>query len=147
MMQPFLAGELSLTLARLLAVVTNEAHPETARLRRLAETVPIAVLIFVLVRALVRALGLINNLCWESLQCRDLAAFTRQGALGADLCDVSVCSCLIGESFGRQSDTVGGPSNDNRARDAELRGADRGSLARGGILPAVGEVHRTGERG
>src|SRR5450756_682361 len=62
--QQYLAGELSLRLARLQGAAANRAYlPELACLRREAETGPLAGLSWVLGRAL--TLG--DGLCWLSL--------------------------------------------------------------------------------
>jgi hypothetical protein len=92
MTQQYLAGELSLLLAQLPPVVTNHASLEAAvHLRHTAETVPIAELTCVIVRAL----ELIDGLCWESLHRGDIAAFDHQAALGAELHEFGVCASLL----------------------------------------------------
>jgi hypothetical protein len=95
MTQQYLAGELSVLLAEVSAVATTQASVDAAvHLRHLAETVPVTALPFVVVRAL----ELIDDLCWGSLQRGDVAAFTHQAALGAELHDFGVCACLLSES-------------------------------------------------
>ena len=95
MTQQYLAGELSLLLAELPAVVTTQAQLDAAvHLRHLAETVPVTALTLVVVRAL----ELIDDLCWGSLQRGDVAAFTHQAALDAELHEFGVCACLLAES-------------------------------------------------
>ena len=65
MTQQYLAGELSLLLARLQAVATNQTSVrDVARLRREAETRPLAALASVVVRAL----ELTDGLCGDSLE-------------------------------------------------------------------------------
>jgi hypothetical protein len=92
MTQQYLAGELSLLLAQLPPVATNHASIEAAvHLRHDAETVPVAALTFVVVRAL----ELIDGLCWESLHRGDIAAFGHQAALGAELHEFGVCASLL----------------------------------------------------
>ena len=92
MTQQYLAGELSLLLAQLPPVATNRASIEAAvHLRHVAETVPVAALTFVVVRAL----ELIDGLCWESLHRGDIAAFDHQAALGAELHEFGVCASLL----------------------------------------------------
>jgi hypothetical protein len=94
MTQQYLAGELSLILAQLGVVATSPAsRSAAAQLRELAETTPVAALSAVVVRAL----ELIDSLCWESLQRGDASAFARQSALGAELRDFGVCASLIAE--------------------------------------------------
>jgi len=92
MTQQYLAGELSLLLARLAGVAADPGSSlAAARLRRQAETVPIASLGSVVLRAL----DLTSGLCWESLERGDVAAFARQAELGADLREFGVCSRLL----------------------------------------------------
>jgi hypothetical protein len=43
----------------------------------------------------VRALELIDGLCWESLHRGDIAAFDHQAALGAELHEFGVCASLL----------------------------------------------------
>jgi hypothetical protein len=88
----YLAGELSLLLARVPVVATEPASVEAAvRLRHLAETVPISDLGGIVVRAL----ALTNSLCWESLERGDVAAFAQQTEMGAELHEFGVCSRLL----------------------------------------------------
>jgi len=92
MTQQYLAGELSLLLAQLPPVATNDVALEAAvHLRHAAETVPVAALTLVVVRAL----ELIDGLCWESLHRGDIAAFDHQAALGAELHEFGVCASLL----------------------------------------------------
>jgi hypothetical protein len=94
MTRQYLAGELSLLLAQLQAVATDRGSLAAAvHLRNLAETVPVAALSVVVVRAL----ELIDSLCWESLQRGDITAFDHQGALGAELRDFGVCAGLLAD--------------------------------------------------
>jgi hypothetical protein len=94
MTRQYLAGELSLLLAQLQAVATDRGSlAASVRLRNLAETVPVAALSVVVVRAL----ELIDGLCWESLQRGDITAFDHQAALGADLRDFGVCAGLLAD--------------------------------------------------
>ena len=62
-----------------------------ARLRRVAETVPVAWLRGVEVRALTVA----DGLCWASLARGDLTAFERQARVGAQLREFGVCAGLL----------------------------------------------------
>ncbi len=94
MTQHYLAGELSLLLARLQAVALNKASGrDAARLRRAAETEPPAGLVSVVVRAL----ALTNDLCWDSLHRGDAAAFSRQAAICAELHEFGLCAGLLDE--------------------------------------------------
>ncbi len=94
MTQQYVAGELSLRLGELQAVATNhELAQEIARLRDEAERAPHAALGSVVVRAL----GLANGFCWDSLESGDAWAFSRRAAICADLWEFSVCACLVEE--------------------------------------------------
>jgi hypothetical protein len=96
--QQYLAGELSLRLARLQGVAANRAYlPELAYLRREAETGPLAGLSWVLGRAL--TLG--DGLCWDALESGEIASFTDQAAACAELCELGVCAGLLDQ--GHQS--------------------------------------------
>lgn len=93
MTQQYLAGELSLFLARLQAVAASpEASSHAVRLRHEAETETVAALGSVIVRAL----ELTDGLCWDSLRRGDIAAFARQAVIGAELREFGVCACLLG---------------------------------------------------
>jgi hypothetical protein len=92
MMQQYLAGELSVLLARLPAIATNrESMDAGVHLRQVAETVPVAVLPSVIVGAL----DLIEGLCWASLRQGDVSAFGRQAGLAVELHEFAVCSSLL----------------------------------------------------
>jgi len=94
MTQQYLAGELSLLLARLQATATDQASVrDVARLRREAETGPLTALTSVVVRAL----ALTDRLCWGSLQRGDTAAFTCQAAACAELREFGLCAGLLEE--------------------------------------------------
>jgi hypothetical protein len=94
MTQQYLAGELSLLLARLQAVATDQASARhIARLRREAEAGPLTALSSLMVRAL----ALTDALCWQSLQRGDTAAFTRQSTICAELWNFGVCAGLLEE--------------------------------------------------
>jgi len=94
MTQQYVAGELSLRLGELQAVATDhERAQEIARLRDEAERAPHAALGSVVVRAL----GLANGFCRDSLECGDVLAFSRRVAICADLWEFCVCACLVGE--------------------------------------------------
>lgn len=92
MTQQYLAGELSVLLARLVEVATDPASSQAvARLRHLAETVPVGELGGVAVRALEQA----NSLCWASLDRGDVEAFAQQAEVGAELREFGVCARLL----------------------------------------------------
>jgi hypothetical protein len=94
MTQQYIAGELSVLLARLQAAATTQAAiRDVAQLRREAETGPVTRL----PSLVVRALELTDRLCWDSLERGDPAAFTRQGAICAELRDFGVCARLLQE--------------------------------------------------
>ncbi|MFF5212504.1 hypothetical protein [Streptosporangium sp. NPDC000396] len=96
MTQQYLAGELSLLLGQLQIVTTNkESERDVARLRFEAETVPIASLPSVVVRALT----LTDTLCWESLSRADVVTFSRQAKICADLFDFGVCAGLLEDAW------------------------------------------------
>ena len=94
MTQQYLAGELSVLLAQLQAVATNQATVgDVAQLRREAETGPVTAL----PALVVRALALTDRLCWDSLEQGDPAAFTCQAAICAELRDFGICARLLEE--------------------------------------------------
>jgi hypothetical protein len=92
MTQHYIAGELSLLLARLQASTTGQpCTRDVARLRQEAELGPLTGLASVAVRAL----NLTDGLCWESLGRGDTVAFTRQAAVCAELHQLGVCAGLL----------------------------------------------------
>jgi hypothetical protein len=94
MTQQYLAGELSVLLAQLQAVATNQvAVRDVAQLRREAENGPVTALPSVVVRAL----ALTDRLCWDSLQQGDTAAFSCQAAICAELRDFGICARFLEE--------------------------------------------------
>jgi hypothetical protein len=94
MTQQYLAGELSVLLARLQAAATNQAAVrDVAQLRREVETGPVTALPSVVMRAL----ALTDGLCWDSLERGDPAAFTCQAVICAELRDFGVCARLLEE--------------------------------------------------
>jgi hypothetical protein len=96
MTQQYIAGELSLLLARLQAVASDQTSARgVARLRREAETWPLAALTSVVVRAL----ELADGLCWHSLKQGDTAVFSRQAAICAELRQFGVCANLLEEGY------------------------------------------------
>ncbi len=83
-------------LGELQAVATDqECAREVARLRYEAERVPLAALGSVVVRAL----GLADHLCWDSLGCGDALAFSRHVAICADLWEFGICARLFEEDL------------------------------------------------
>jgi hypothetical protein len=96
MTQQYIAGELSLRLGQLQTVVTDQDRAcAVARLRYEAETVPLAALGSVVVRAL----GLADRLCWDSLGCGDALTFSRQAAICAELWEFGICARLFEEDL------------------------------------------------
>jgi hypothetical protein len=94
MTQQYLAGELSLLLARLQAATANQPSARAlARLRREAETWPTVALASVVVRAL----ELADRLCWDALERRDAAGFTGAAAISAELHDFGISARLLEE--------------------------------------------------
>ncbi len=94
MTQHYLAGELSILLGQLQAVAPNQALlRDVGRLRRDVETGPLTALGSVVVRAL----ELTDTFCWESLGRGDTGGFTRQAALGAEMCELGTCAGLLEE--------------------------------------------------
>jgi hypothetical protein len=93
MTQQYLAGELSLRLARLQAVANQGSVREVAHLRREVETGPLTALTSVVIRAL----ALTDGLCWDSLDRGNAAAFSQQAAISAELREFGVCAGLLEE--------------------------------------------------
>jgi len=92
MTQQYLAGELSLLLARLQTAATNQGFAcDVAQLRHEAETRPITALSAVAVHAL----ELTDGMCWDSLAKGDSVAFAREAAIGAELREFGVCAGLL----------------------------------------------------
>jgi hypothetical protein len=97
MTRQYVAGELSVLLGYLQAAATTEASERNAwSLRHAAENEPFTALGSVTVRAL----ALTEGLCWDSLNRGDIAAFTRQARVGAELHDFGVCAGLLEEDLG-----------------------------------------------
>lgn len=94
MTQQYLAGELSVLLARLQAAATHQAAVrDLAQLRREAETGPVTTL----PSLVIRSLALTDRLCWDSLERGDPAAFACQAAICAELRDFGICARLLEE--------------------------------------------------
>ncbi len=101
MTQQHLVGELSLILGEVQVVAANEAAVrDVVRLRQEAETTSPAALGPVVVRAVT----LIDRLCWDALTRGEPAAFIREAAICAELREFGVCAGLLEE---------GQTSNDN----------------------------------
>jgi hypothetical protein len=97
MTQQHLIGELSVCLEQLQAVTGHHAAQDVARLRHQVEMSPPASLGV----AALRALALADGLCWESLSCGDVAAFTRQAKASAVLHQFGVCAGLLPDGLPR----------------------------------------------
>lgn len=92
MTRQYQAGELSVLLGHLQAATTTDAARQDAwSLRQAAETEPVTALGWVTVRAL----ALTERLCWDSLNRGDMAAFSRQAAVCAELRDFGVFAGLL----------------------------------------------------
>lgn len=91
MTQEYLIGELSARLGQLQAAARRTASGDVARLRKQVETRPAAWL----GSEVTQALALADKLCWESLTDGDVAAFSRQSEIGADLRLFGACARLI----------------------------------------------------
>lgn len=89
----YLIAELSVRLGELQATAGHDAAPELAALRQQVETGPPPGLR----AAAVQALALADRLCWQSLSRGDIAAFTRQAEISADLRLFGVCSRLLAD--------------------------------------------------
>ncbi len=104
MTQQYVAGELSTRLGQLQAAATDQERArEVARLRYEAERVPRAALGSVVVRAL----GLADRLCWDSLKCGDALAFSHEAAICADLWEFGICARLFEEDLDLDKVTTG----------------------------------------
>ena len=77
----YLIGELSARLGQLQAAAGQASARDIASLRDQVETGSVSWL----ASATCRALALADQLCWDSLSRGDIASFTRQSAIGADL--------------------------------------------------------------
>jgi hypothetical protein len=94
MTQQYLVGELSLILGDLQSVATNKAAERVVvRLRHKAETTPPAALGPVVVRAV----KLIDRLCWDDLTRGETEAFIRETSIWAELWEFGVCAGLLEE--------------------------------------------------
>jgi hypothetical protein len=93
MTQQYLIGELAVRLEQLQAVAADGPAQDVARLRHQVETGPMTGLAC----AAGRALALADSLCWDSLSRGDVAAFTRQASLSADLRLFGVCAQLLSD--------------------------------------------------
>lgn len=93
MTQQYLIGELSVRLEQLQAVAADGPAQDVARLRYQVETGTMTGLAC----ATDRALALAESLCWDSLSRGDVAAFTHQVRLSADLRLFGVCARLLSD--------------------------------------------------
>lgn len=92
MTQQYLAGELSLLLAQLRSVATDEGSAQDVfALRREAETLPPTWLSSVTTRAI----ALADRICWESIARGDAVAFSHQAEAAARLHEFGVCAQLL----------------------------------------------------
>ena len=92
MTQQYLAGELSLLLAQLRSVATDDGSAQDlAGLRREAETLPPTALSSVATRAI----ALADQICWDSIARGDAAAFSHQAEAAARLHEFGVCAQLL----------------------------------------------------
>jgi hypothetical protein len=94
----YIAGELSLILGELEAVVPSRAaRRQVADLRHEAETTPFPALPAVAARAL----RLTDDACWVALARGDAESFRREAAISAELWSFGVCACLLDERAAR----------------------------------------------
>jgi hypothetical protein len=100
MTMQYLAGELSVLLAQLLADDRDSVGAAAVRLRHEAETLPPDELAPVVICAL----ALIDQVCWESLTRGDTDSFARQAAIGADLAEFGMCAGFLAEHERRQQE-------------------------------------------
>jgi len=94
MTQQYLVGEFSLILGELQAVATSEAAVrDVAQLRQEAESTPPTALGLVVLRAV----KLVDRLCWETLQQGEIEAFIREMTICAELWEFGVCAGVLEE--------------------------------------------------
>ncbi|MFI7063669.1 hypothetical protein ACIBL3_21975 [Kribbella sp. NPDC050124] len=92
MTQQYVAGELSLLLAHLRSAATDqEAAREIDNFRQEAETMPLATLGSVAVRAM----ALADGMCWASIARGDVTGFSRLAEVSARLHEFGVCAGLL----------------------------------------------------
>lgn len=92
MTQQYVAGEMSLLLAHLQSVATDEESArEIESFRREAETMPLATLASVAVRAM----ALADGMCWASIARGDATGFSRLAEVSAHLHEFSTCAGLL----------------------------------------------------
>jgi hypothetical protein len=91
MTQQYLIGELSLRLAELRAAVGRDPADEVGRLQHEVESSAASAL----ASAAARAIALAEVFCWQSLTRGDVAAFSRQARVSADLRLFGVCARLM----------------------------------------------------
>lgn len=93
MTQQYLIGELSMRLEQLQAVAACDAVSHIAGLRREIETGPVVGLS----SAAAQAITLADSLCWHSLACGDVSAFSRQAEVAAGLRLFGECARLLAD--------------------------------------------------
>jgi len=94
MTQQYIAGELSLLLGQLQAVVSDDAlAKEVGHLRREAESWPTRALGIVTRRAI----ELADEICWDSLSKGDASALIAQAPICAQLREFGICAAMIDE--------------------------------------------------
>jgi hypothetical protein len=92
MTQQYVAGEMSLLLAHLRAVATDEESArDIDRFRREAETMPLTGLVSVAMRAM----ALADGMCWDSIARGDAAGFSRLAEASTRLYEFGVCAGLL----------------------------------------------------
>jgi hypothetical protein len=96
----YLIGELSVLLARLQAEDDDHVGSPAVRLRHRSE----ALLPDHLAPVVIRALALVDRMCWKSLTRGDTNAFVRQAVIGADLAEFGECAGLLAGDETRQQE-------------------------------------------
>jgi hypothetical protein len=96
----YLIGDLSVLLARLQAEDGDQLGAPTVSLRHRLETL----LPDELAPVVIRALAVVDRMCWKSLTRGDTDAFVRQAAIGADLAEFGECAGLLSEDERRQQE-------------------------------------------
>jgi len=96
----YLTGELSVRLARLQAEDRDQLGVPAVRLRHQSETLPPDELAPVVIRAL----ALVDRMCWKSLTRGDTDAFLRQAEIGVDLAEFGECAGLLARDERQQQE-------------------------------------------
>ncbi len=94
MTRQYLIGELSVRLEQLQSVAVGREVRDVARLRYEVENGGTGGL----GRAAARAIELADGLCWRSLARGDMAAFSSQAGISAELRLFGACARLLGDS-------------------------------------------------